>query len=87
MVKGVLDMIICLIGREERVLDRFEVSQVSNMIMFLQNDDYIMLVLRKTKWLIGNLKMNGTSHAHSFSDDGRELLSLGRDGKIYHRDL
>lgn len=87
VVKGALDRVNCLIGREERSLESFEVSTDSSMIAFLGNDGYIMLVSTKTKQLIGTLKMNGTSRALSFADDGRQLLSSGGDGQVYHWDL
>jgi U3 small nucleolar RNA-associated protein 18 len=87
LVKGVLDRINCLIGREERSLESFEVSTDSSTIAFLGNDRYIMLVSTKTKQLIGTLKMNGTARALSFTDDGRQLLSSGEDGQVYHWDL
>lgn len=87
LVKGALDRINCLIGREERSLESFEVSTDSSTIAFLGNDGYIMLVSTKTKQLIGTLKMNGTARALSFADDGRQLLSSGGDGQVYHWDL
>jgi len=87
VVKGVLDRINCLIGREERSLESFEVSTDSSMIAFLGNDGYILLVSTKTKQLIGTLKMNGTARTLSFADDGRQLLTSGGDGQVYHWDL
>ena len=87
LVKGALERINCLIGREERSLESFEVSPDSSMIAFLGNDGYILLVSTKTKQVIGTLKMNGTSRALSFADDGRQLLSSGGDGQVYHWDL
>ncbi|CAA6668963.1 unnamed protein product [Spirodela intermedia] len=63
------------------------VSPDSGTIAFIGNEGYILLVSSKTKNLIGTLKMNGTVRSLAFSDDGRELVSSGGDGHIYHWDL
>ncbi|KAG9449716.1 hypothetical protein H6P81_009681 [Aristolochia fimbriata] len=41
----------------------------------------------QTKELIATLKMNGTARSLAFADDGRQLLSSGGDGHVYHWDL
>ena len=46
-----------------------------------------MLVPSKTKELIGTLKMNGTVRSLAFANDGKQLLSSGGDGQVYHWDL
>ncbi|RVW73435.1 U3 small nucleolar RNA-associated protein 18-like [Vitis vinifera] len=48
---------------------------------------YILLVSSRTKELIGTVKMNGTVRSLAFTDDGKQLLSSGGDGHIYHWDL
>ncbi|CAA7405905.1 unnamed protein product [Spirodela intermedia] len=87
LVKAKFDKVGPLLGREERSLESFEVSPDSGTIAFIGNEGYILLVSSKTKNLIGTLKMNGTVRSLAFSDDGRELVSSGGDGHIYHWDL
>ena len=82
-----MDKIGPLVGREEKSLESFEVSPDSKTIAFLGNEGYILLVSTKTKELIGTLKMNGTSRAISFANNGKLLLSTDDDGMIYHWDL
>ncbi|XP_019164902.1 PREDICTED: U3 small nucleolar RNA-associated protein 18 homolog [Ipomoea nil] len=87
LVKTTLNKIGPLAGREERSLESFEVSPDSDMIAFIGNEGYILLVSLKTKELVGTLKMNGTIRSLAFSHDGQKLLSSGGDGQIYHWDL
>ncbi|XP_060179478.1 U3 small nucleolar RNA-associated protein 18 homolog [Lycium barbarum] len=87
LVKASVDKVGPLVGREEKSLESFEVSPDSGTIAFLGNEGYILLVSSKTKELIGTLKMNGTVRSVTFTDDGRQLLSSGGDGQIYHWDL
>ncbi|VVB14413.1 unnamed protein product [Arabis nemorensis] len=85
--KAKFDKIGPLVGREEKSLEQFEVSQDSNTIAFVGNEGYILLVSTKTKELTGTLKMNGTVRSLAFSDDGKQLLSSGGDGQVYVWDL
>ncbi|KZV22518.1 hypothetical protein F511_09040 [Dorcoceras hygrometricum] len=87
LVKGRVDKLGPLIGREEKSLESFEVSPDSNTIAFLGHEGYILLVSSKTKELIGTLKMNGTVRSVAFTKDGQQLLSSGGDGRIYHWDI
>nr|GMD18627.1 U3 small nucleolar RNA-associated protein 18 homolog [Ipomoea batatas] len=87
LVKTTVNKIGPLDGREERSLESFEVSPDSDMIAFIGNEGYILLVSLKTKELVGTLKMNGTVRSLAFSHDGQKLLSSGGDGQIYHWDL
>ncbi|XP_058108193.1 U3 small nucleolar RNA-associated protein 18 homolog [Magnolia sinica] len=87
LVKARVDKIGPLTGRDEKSLEVFEVSPDSNTIAFVGNEGYILLVSSKTKELIGTLKMNGTARSLAFADDGRQLLSSGGDGHVYHWDL
>lgn len=87
LVKAKVDKIGPLVGREEKSLEVFEVSPDSSTIAFTGNEGYILLVSTKTKELIGTLKMNGTVRSMAFADDGRQLLSSGGDGQVYHWDL
>ncbi|CAH2072797.1 unnamed protein product [Thlaspi arvense] len=81
------DKIGPLVGREEKSLEHFEVSQDSSTIAFVGNEGYILLVSTKTKELTGTLKMNGSVRSLAFSDDGKQLLSSGGDGQVYVWDL
>ncbi|KAL0887944.1 hypothetical protein Bca101_011927 [Brassica carinata] len=81
------DKIGPLVGREEKSLERFEVSQDSKTVAFMGNEGYILLVSTKTKELTGTLKMNGSVRSLAFSDDGKQLLSSGGDGQVYVWDL
>ncbi|EOA20320.1 hypothetical protein CARUB_v10000628mg [Capsella rubella] len=85
--KAKFDKIGPLVGREEKSLEQFEVSQDSNTIAFVGNEGYILLVSTKTKELTGTLKMNGSVRSLAFSDDGKQLLSSGGDGQVYVWDL
>lgn len=87
VVKAKVDKIGPLTGREEKSLEAFEVSTDSKTIAFIGNEGYILLVSSKTKELIGTLKMNGTARSLAFADEGRQLVSSGGDGHIYHWDL
>ncbi|KAJ1396546.1 WD40/YVTN repeat-like-containing domain superfamily [Sesbania bispinosa] len=78
----------CPMGlREEKSLEVFEVSSDSQLIAFVGNEGYILLVSTKTKQLVGTLKMNGTIRSSAFAEDGQKLLSAGGDGQVYHWDL
>ncbi|MQM22623.1 hypothetical protein Taro_055678, partial [Colocasia esculenta] len=87
LVKATVDKVGPLTGRDEKSLEVFEVSPDSNTIAFVGNEGYILLVSSKTKELIGTLKMNGSTRSLAFADDGKQLLSTGGDGHIYHWDL
>ncbi|KAK9087145.1 hypothetical protein Syun_029539 [Stephania yunnanensis] len=87
LVKAKFEKIGPLIGREEKSLETFEVSPDSSTIAFVGSEGYILLVSCRTKELIGTLKMNGSARALAFSNDGRQLLSSGGDGHVYHWDL
>ncbi|CAN1166441.1 U3 small nucleolar RNA-associated protein 18 homolog [Linum perenne] len=87
LVNAKVDKIGPLVGREEKSLELFEVSPDSKIIAFVGNEGYILLVSTKTKELIGTLKMNGTARSLAFSADGKQLITHGGDGQIYHWDL
>lgn len=87
LVKARVDKIGPLLDRQEKSIEVFEVSPDSQMIAFVGNEGYILLVSTKSKQLVGTLKMNGTVRSLAFTEDGQKLLSAGGDGHIYHWDL
>lgn len=87
MNAGAVQKVNPLVGREEKSLESFEVSPDSRTVAFLGNEGYILLASLRTMQLIGTLKMNGSVRAISFAESGRELLSSGGDGEVYHWDL
>nr|XP_010912007.1 U3 small nucleolar RNA-associated protein 18 homolog [Elaeis guineensis] len=87
LVKAAVNKIGPLTGREEKSLEVFEVSPDSSTIAFIGNEGYILLMSSRTKELIGTIKMNGSARSLAFADGGKQLLSSGGDGQVYHWDL
>lgn len=87
MEVGRVDKVHQLIGREEKSLESFAVSQDSKTVAFQGNEGYILLTSLSSRQWIGNMKMNGSVRALSFAQDGKELLSIGQDGEVYTWDL
>lgn len=87
IIKGNVDKTGPLTGRDEKSLEKFEISPDSQTIAFMGNEGYILLVSSKTKELMGTLKMNGTVRSLAFTKDGQHLLSSGGDGQVYFWDL
>ena len=79
-VAGKLDLVPRIIGREEKSLEKFNVSPDGRTIAFIGNDGYIILVDAHTKHWIADLKMNGSVHAVTFTPDGEEIIASGSDG-------
>lgn len=86
-VKGKIDKVPGILGREERSLEKLKTSSDGSMIAFMGNDGYILLVDVLTKRSICNLKMNGSVRALSFSLDNQFIRSSGSDGDVYKWDL
>lgn len=84
---GSVHKVARIIGRDERSLERCVVSPDSQLLAFLGNDGYIILVSNKSKQWVANLKMNSPVRAAAFTADGSELLSTGVDGEVYRWDL
>jgi U3 small nucleolar RNA-associated protein 18 len=79
-VAGKLDLVPRIIGREEKSLEKFNVSPDGRTIAFIGNDGYIILVDAHTKHWIADLKMNGSVRAVTFTPDGEEIIASGSDG-------
>ena len=82
-VSGNIQKIPSIIGRKERSLEKFKVSPDGRYIAFMGNDGYVILVDGKTRQWIGDLKMNGSVRAVTFSEDGEYVLGSGSDGDVY----
>jgi len=82
-ISGNIQKIKSIIGRKERSLEKFTVSPGGDVIAFVGNDGYIILVDGKSRQWIGDLKMNGSVRAITFSDDGEYIMGSGSDGDVY----
>ncbi|XP_031562119.1 U3 small nucleolar RNA-associated protein 18 homolog isoform X2 [Actinia tenebrosa] len=87
MIKGKVIRIPHIRGRCEKNLEKFQVSPDGSHLVFLGDNGYMMLVSSRTKQWIGNLKMNGTVGAVTFSADGSHMFSTGSDGEVYIWDM
>jgi U3 small nucleolar RNA-associated protein 18 len=76
-----------IFGREEKSLERFELSPDGRLIAFLGNDGNTVLVSRRTRQWCATVKMNGSVRAVAFDPAGRYLRTAGGDGEVYLWDL
>lgn len=76
-----------IIGRKEKKLERFTVSQSGDHAVFLGSDGFMSVVSARSYEWIGNMKMNGSVKSATFCEDDRYLLSTGSDGDIYKWDM
>uniref|UniRef100_K3WHM9 U3 small nucleolar RNA-associated protein 18 homolog n=1 Tax=Globisporangium ultimum (strain ATCC 200006 / CBS 805.95 / DAOM BR144) TaxID=431595 RepID=K3WHM9_GLOUD len=84
---GKITKIPGIIGRKEKKLERFTVSQSGDRIVFLGSDGYMSVMSSRSYEWIGNMKMNGDVRSATFCEDDRYLLSTGSDGQIYKWDM
>ncbi|KAL9189770.1 hypothetical protein ACHAXT_009445 [Thalassiosira profunda] len=82
-LSGNIQRIPGIVGRKERSLEKFSVSPDGRIIAFVGNDGYVILVDGKTRQWMGDLKMNGSVRAITFSGDGEDVLGSGSDGDVY----
>ena len=75
---GLCDVAVFCLGREEKSLEAFTVSNTSNTICFYGNGGTMILVSAKSGQYIGELKMNGSVKGAQFSADGTQLISASR---------
>ncbi|EGD73255.1 hypothetical protein PTSG_04968 [Salpingoeca rosetta] len=76
-----------LAGRKEQSLERMCLSPDNQFITFTGRDGHMLLVSRKTKQLIGTLKMNQSCRKAAFSRDSRYLYTTGNEGRVYIWDM
>lgn len=74
-------------GCRERSLENFTVSPDGRVIAFMGNDGYIILLDGMSRRWIGDLKMNGSVRAITFSSDGEYIITSGSDGDVYKWNL
>lgn len=82
-VAGKVDFVPRIMGRDEKSWERHVASPNGDMIAFLGNDGFIVLVDAHSKHWITDLKMNGSVRALTFTPDGSHILSSGSDGDVY----
>ena len=82
-ISGAIQKIPGIVGRKERSLEKFRVSPDGRYIAFIGNDGYVILVDGISRQWIGNLKMNGSVRALTFTDEGEYILGSGSDGDVY----
>lgn len=79
---GSVDKIPGIQGREEKSWESFLVSPDGKLITMLGNNGYIVLVDRRTKKWVGNMKMNGGVRGGTYTKDGALLYTTGDEGRI-----
>jgi U3 small nucleolar RNA-associated protein 18 len=82
-VAGKVDPVPRILGRDERSWENHAVSPDGTLIAFLGNDGYVVLVDSHSKQWVGNLKLNGSVRAVTFTPDGSSILASGSDGDVY----
>ena len=80
---GAIQRVPSIAGRSERSLEKFAVSPDGGLIAFIGNDGYVILVDGHTRKWVGDLKMNGSVRAVTFSRDGEYVMGSGSDGDVY----
>lgn len=63
---GKVERVNCMVGREEKSLERFAVSPDGKVLGFTGNEGYIILASLRSRQCIGTLKMNGKLKFISF---------------------
>lgn len=74
-------------GRQEKSLESFILAPDSRLLTFFGDNGTAVMVDRRSKHWIANLKMNGSLRAGSYSRDGSELYTFGGEGQVYVWDV
>ena len=82
-VAGKVDEVPRINGRDEKSWEKHTVSPDGRLIAFYGNDGYTVLVDAHSKHWVGDLKINGSVRAISFTPDGSQILASGSDGDVY----
>ena len=86
-VAGKVDEVPRIHGRDEKSWEKHSVSPTGQLIAFYGNDGYIVLVDAHSKHWVGDLKINGSVRAITFTPDGSQILASGSDGDVYRWDV
>jgi U3 small nucleolar RNA-associated protein 18 len=82
-VAGKVDFVPRILGRDEKSWEKHTVSPEGDLVAFVGNDGYVVLVDSHSKQCIGTLKLNGSVRAITFTPDGSQILTSGSDGDVY----
>jgi len=70
---GKVERVNCMVGREEKSLEKFEVSPDGKVVAFVGNEGYIILASLRSHQCIGTLKLNGKFWAGLWMNCGAGL--------------
>ena len=87
MVKNATIKIPFKEDREQKNMQKFEVSPVEDLVAFHGKYGYIHMLSTKSRSKLFSLKMNDRLEALTFSPDGQYLYSCGVGGEVYIWDL
>ena len=87
MVKNATIKIPFKEDREQKNMQKFEVSPVDDLVAFHGKYGYIHMLSTKSRSKLFSLKMNDRLEALTFSPDGQYLYSCGVGGEVYIWDL
>jgi U3 small nucleolar RNA-associated protein 18 len=82
-VAGKVDFVRRILGRDEKSWEKHVASPEGDLIAFVGNDGYVVLVDSHSKQCVGTLKLNGSVRAITFTPDGSQILASGSDGDVY----
>jgi len=85
--KGDVSKVPFVKGRDEKSWENFLISGDGKLITLFGNNGYIVLVDRRTKQWVGNMKMNGAVRGGSYSKDGSTLYTHGDEGRVMIWDI
>ncbi len=75
------------INAKEDKLRNFDVSSDHSLAVFPSTNGYIRLMSQKTKFGVGDLKMNKDVNCAIFSNDCNSVYSSGKGGQVYLWDI
>ncbi len=90
MCHGSVERVSPILNDEIRSLEHFvgtPPGAANPMLAFLGTDGNIPLLSLKSMCCIATVKMNGSARTATFSPDGLQLMTAGKDGIVYFWDL